>query len=49
MKVYSLGKDIENEELQLLIEGIVGEYLAREYNQVTYLHFKSRRDRRENN
>jgi len=41
MKVYSMGKDMENEEVPLLIEGIVGEHLAREYNDVTYLHFKS--------
>jgi len=41
MKIYSLGKDMENEEVPHIIEGIVGEHLAREYNDVTYLHFKS--------
>jgi len=35
MKVYSLDKDIENEELPPFIEGIVRQYLARECNQVT--------------
>ena len=41
IKIYSLGKDIESEEIPRVIEGIVGEHLAREYNDVTYLHYKS--------
>jgi len=41
MKIYSLGKDVESEEIPRVIEGIVGEHLAREYNDVTYLHYKS--------
>ena len=41
MKIYSLGKDVESEEIPRIIEGIIGEHLAREYIDVTYLYYKS--------
>ncbi|QXJ35229.1 putative P-loop NTPase [Saccharolobus shibatae] len=41
MKIYSVGKDIDDDEMPLIVEGIVGEHLAREYKEVGYLHFKS--------
>jgi len=41
LKIYSLGKDVESEEIPKIIEGVVGEHLAREHNDVTYLHYKS--------
>lgn len=41
MKIYSVGKDIDDIEIPLIVEGIVGEHLAREYKEVGYLHFKS--------
>ncbi|QGA55500.1 AAA family ATPase [Sulfolobus sp. E5-1-F] len=44
MKIYSVGKDVEEYEIPLIIEGIVGEHLAREYKEVGYLHFKSSRE-----
>lgn len=41
MKRYSIGGDLENHEIPILIEGVVGEHLAREYGEATYTFFKS--------
>ncbi|BCS93329.1 MAG: uncharacterized P-loop NTPase SSO1562 [Metallosphaera javensis (ex Sakai et al. 2022)] len=44
MKRYSLGKDVETEEIPLLIEGVVGEHLAREYGENLFTFFKDGRE-----
>ncbi|MCG3109194.1 hypothetical protein L3N51_01484 [Metallosphaera sp. J1] len=44
MKRYSLGKDVETEEIPLLIEGVVGEHLAREYGESLFTFFKDGRE-----
>ncbi|WP_338604571.1 ATP-binding protein [Sulfolobus tengchongensis] len=41
MKRYSLGKDLETNDIPLLIEQTVGEHLSREFNESTFTFFKN--------
>ncbi|MCH1771563.1 MULTISPECIES: ATP-binding protein [Metallosphaera] len=44
MKRYSLGKDLETEDIPHVIEGIVGEHLSREYAESLFTFFKDGRE-----